>query len=105
MHIPYCPIGFAHGFYVLPDVTDVISQQSNYYSDKTERGIAYNDPDVAIAWPLPVGAPAHSERAGSAVNVGDRRWSATIFSAPCSWARGTIRWTKLPPLEALPCRP
>ena len=43
----YCPVGFAHGFCVLSDVADVMYKQSNYYADATERGIAYNDPDVA----------------------------------------------------------
>jgi dTDP-4-dehydrorhamnose 3,5-epimerase len=52
MHILYCPVGFAHGFCVLSEVADVMYKQSNYYADETERGIAYNDPDVAIAWPL-----------------------------------------------------
>ena len=50
----YCPIGFAHGFCVLSDVADVMYKQSNYYADETERGIAYNDPEVGIEWPLPV---------------------------------------------------
>jgi dTDP-4-dehydrorhamnose 3,5-epimerase len=53
MHTFYCPIGFAHGFCVISDVADVLYKQSNYYADETERGIAYNDPDVAIDWPLP----------------------------------------------------
>jgi dTDP-4-dehydrorhamnose 3,5-epimerase len=53
MHTFFCPIGFAHGFCVLSDVADVIYKQSNYYSDETERGIAYDDPDIGIAWPLP----------------------------------------------------
>jgi dTDP-4-dehydrorhamnose 3,5-epimerase len=52
MHLLYCPVGFAHGFCVLSDIADVFYKQSNYYADETERGIAYNDPDVAIAWPL-----------------------------------------------------
>jgi dTDP-4-dehydrorhamnose 3,5-epimerase len=54
MRIAYCPIGFAHGFCVLSDVADVMYKQSNYYADGTERGIAYNDPEVGIRWPLPV---------------------------------------------------
>ena len=62
MHSVYCPIGFAHGFCVLSDVADVMYKQSNYYADATERGIAYNDPDVAIEWPLPVEELIPSQR-------------------------------------------
>ena len=46
MRVVYCPVGFAHGFCVLSEVADVMYKQSNYYADETERGIAYNDPDV-----------------------------------------------------------
>jgi dTDP-4-dehydrorhamnose 3,5-epimerase len=53
MHVLYCPIGFAHGFCVVSDVADVMYKQSNYYSGEVERGFAYDDPDVAIEWPLP----------------------------------------------------
>jgi len=62
MHVLYCPVGFAHGFCVLSGVADVIYKQSNYYDDATERGIAYNDPDVGIAWPLPIQELTPSER-------------------------------------------
>ncbi|HLY50099.1 MAG TPA: dTDP-4-dehydrorhamnose 3,5-epimerase [Solirubrobacteraceae bacterium] len=51
MRILYCPIGFAHGFCVVSDEADVIYKQSNYYAAETERGIKYDDPDVAIRWP------------------------------------------------------
>jgi len=66
MHTLYCPIGFAHGFCVLSDVADVIYKQSNYYADETERGIAYNDPEVAIEWPLPTEQLIPSQRDASA---------------------------------------
>jgi dTDP-4-dehydrorhamnose 3,5-epimerase len=66
MHILYCPIGFAHGFCVLSEVADVMYKQSNYYADETERGIAYNDPDVGIAWPLPTNELIPSQRDASA---------------------------------------
>jgi dTDP-4-dehydrorhamnose 3,5-epimerase len=47
----YVPPGFAHGFCVLSDTADVMYKQAPYYEDRLERGIAYNDPDVAVAWP------------------------------------------------------
>ena len=47
MRMVYCPIGFAHGFCVTSETADVMYKQSNYYADATERGIAYNDPEVA----------------------------------------------------------
>jgi dTDP-4-dehydrorhamnose 3,5-epimerase len=71
MHILYCPIGFAHGFCVLSDVADVMYKQSNYYADVTERGIAYNDPEVAIKWPLPTADLIPSERDSSAPRLSE----------------------------------
>jgi dTDP-4-dehydrorhamnose 3,5-epimerase len=52
MRVLYVPVGFAHGFCVLSDVADVNYKQSAYYDPAIERGIAWNDPDVAIDWPL-----------------------------------------------------
>jgi dTDP-4-dehydrorhamnose 3,5-epimerase len=46
------PVGFAHGFCVISEVADVIYKQTGYYEPDLERGIAYNDPDVGIQWPL-----------------------------------------------------
>jgi len=51
LHQLYCPIGFAHGFVVLSDIADVMYKCSSYYDESIERGIAWNDPDVGIAWP------------------------------------------------------
>jgi dTDP-4-dehydrorhamnose 3,5-epimerase len=47
----YCPIGFAHGFCVTSEVADVMYKISGYYDDSTERGIAFDDPEVGIRWP------------------------------------------------------
>lgn len=49
----YVPIGFAHGFCVLSELADVIYKQSAYYDPEIERGIAFDDPEIGIRWPLP----------------------------------------------------
>lgn len=71
MHVLYCPIGFAHGFCVLSDVADVMYKQSNYYADETERGIAYNDLEIGIAWPLPTEELLPSERDATAPRLSE----------------------------------
>lgn len=48
----YVPVGYAHGFCVVSDVADVLYKVSSYYAPELERGIAWNDPDLAIPWPV-----------------------------------------------------
>lgn len=47
----YIPKGFAHGFLTLEDNTDVLYQITDTYDAQAATGFAWNDPDVAIAWP------------------------------------------------------
>ena len=47
----YVPVGFAHGYLVLSDTADVVYKCSAYYDAAKERGIAWDDPEVGIAWP------------------------------------------------------
>jgi dTDP-4-dehydrorhamnose 3,5-epimerase len=71
LHMLYCPVGFAHGFCVLSDEADVIYKQSNYYADETERGIAYDDPDVGVVWPLASGELVPSDRDAAAPRLSE----------------------------------
>ena len=48
----FVPVGFAHGFCVLSDEADVAYKLSSLYDPATEAGIAWDDPDVAVDWPL-----------------------------------------------------
>ncbi|HEY7151086.1 MAG TPA: dTDP-4-dehydrorhamnose 3,5-epimerase [Solirubrobacterales bacterium] len=56
----FVPVGFAHGFCVLSDVADVAYKLSSPYDPATEAGIAWDDPDIAVEWPIT--DPALSER-------------------------------------------
>jgi len=50
----YIPQMFAHGFQALEEGTEVFYQMSEFYAPKLARGIRYDDPKLAIKWPLPV---------------------------------------------------
>jgi dTDP-4-dehydrorhamnose 3,5-epimerase len=50
-HQLWIPVGFGHGFLVLSEEADVVYKCTTYYDPATEAGIAWDDPDVGIAWP------------------------------------------------------
>jgi dTDP-4-dehydrorhamnose 3,5-epimerase len=48
----WIPEGFGHAFLVLSDVAGFAYKVTDYYSPEGERTIVWNDPDLAIAWPI-----------------------------------------------------
>jgi len=48
----WIPIGFAHGFCVLSEMAEVQYKCTNPYEVSTEAGIAWDDPEVKVGWPL-----------------------------------------------------
>lgn len=48
----YIPPGFAHGFCVLSEMADFYYKCTDYYAPNCDHGIAWNDPDINIPWPI-----------------------------------------------------
>jgi dTDP-4-dehydrorhamnose 3,5-epimerase len=48
----WVPEGFAHGFVVLSDTAEFLYKTTDYYAPEHERSIAWNDPAIAIQWPI-----------------------------------------------------
>ena len=48
----WLPEGFAHGFLVLSETAEFLYKTTDYYAPEFERSIAWNDPAVAIQWPI-----------------------------------------------------
>lgn len=51
----WIPVGFGHGFVVLTEVAGFAYKVTDYYSPGGERTILWNDPELAIAWPVDEG--------------------------------------------------
>jgi dTDP-4-dehydrorhamnose 3,5-epimerase len=61
-HQVWVPPGFAHGYCTVEPDTEVLYKVTDFYSPADERGIAWDDPALAIAWPVDAGAAIMSER-------------------------------------------
>lgn len=62
----FIPRGFAHGYCTLEDATEVAYKADDYYAPDCERGLIWNDPTIAIEWPVTGDEAIVSER--------DRKW-------------------------------
>lgn len=59
----WIPPGFSHGFYVLSESADLLYKCTEYYSPEDDRALRWDDPELAIEWPLLKGrAPLLSAR-------------------------------------------
>ena len=57
----WIPPGFAHGFLVLSEYAEFLYKTTDYYAPECERGIRWDDPELAIPWPL-TGEPVISAK-------------------------------------------
>jgi dTDP-4-dehydrorhamnose 3,5-epimerase len=59
----WIPPGFAHGFYVLSPEAEFIYKCTDYYAPEHERSLLWNDPSVAVQWPvIPGSSPLLSQK-------------------------------------------
>lgn len=62
----YVPVGFLHGFQALSEMADVCYRIDREHDPTDDLGVRYDDPELGIAWPLPVSAiSARDAAAGS----------------------------------------
>ena len=76
------PRGFAHGFLVLSDVAEFCYKCDDFYHPNDEGGMAWNDPEIGIAWPMVEG-----EYKGSASADG-----YTVDGAPLNLSEKDQKW-------------
>ncbi|NAW60746.1 dTDP-4-dehydrorhamnose 3,5-epimerase [Vibrio sp. V31_P5A7T61] len=67
----WIPAGFAHGFYVTSPEAEFVYKCTDYYNPSAERAIIWNDPELAITWPLLGGEPLLSEKDKMAQRLAD----------------------------------
>lgn len=58
----FVPVGFAHGFITLAQECEVMYKVTNFYAPDFDSGIAWDDPDLAIDWPINEFAPVISDK-------------------------------------------
>jgi dTDP-4-dehydrorhamnose 3,5-epimerase len=61
-HQLFVPVGFAHGFCTLEDDTEVSYKVSEFYSPKHDAGIRWDDPTIAVSWPVGSGDVVVSDK-------------------------------------------
>ena len=60
----FIPVGFAHGFVSLSDISEVQYKCSGYYTPSAERTIRWDDPDLGVEWGVSQPLVSAKDRAG-----------------------------------------
>lgn len=66
----WVPAGCAHGFFVLSESADLLYKTTDFYLPEAEHSLAWDDPSVAIPWPIPPGtSPTLSAKDSKALSL------------------------------------
>jgi dTDP-4-dehydrorhamnose 3,5-epimerase len=79
----WVPVGFGHGFLTLSDTAEVLYKASGFWSKSCERSLLWNDPDLAIAWPLNRlngSAPLLAEKDAAAPGFAEASAAGEVFA-------------------------
>jgi len=79
----WVPVGFGHGFLTLSDTAEVLYKASGFWSKSCERSLLWNDPDLAIAWPLDRlngSAPLLAEKDAAAPGFAEASAAGEVFA-------------------------
>ncbi len=68
----WVPEGFAHGFLVLSDIAEFLYKTTDYYAPEHEHCIIWNDPNIAIRWPINKQTPTLSNKDLRGLNLTPR---------------------------------
>ena len=67
----WVPADFAHGFIVVSETAEVLYKTTDYYVPEYERSIRWDDPDLAIDWPVDAMSPRLSAKDADALSLAD----------------------------------
>jgi dTDP-4-dehydrorhamnose 3,5-epimerase len=79
----WVPVGFAHGFLTLSDSAEVMYKASGFWSKSTERSLHWDDPSIAIDWPLELlngGEPLLADKDASAPTLDAATAAGDLFA-------------------------
>jgi dTDP-4-dehydrorhamnose 3,5-epimerase len=74
----WVPPDFAHGFIVVSETAEVLYKATDYYAPENERSIRWDDPDLAIDWPVDAVSPKLSAKDMAAVSLADAELPALM---------------------------
>ena len=102
----FIPDGFGHGFCVLSDEADVALPLSDYYDPELETGIAWDDPEIGIEWPISRPDPVRARPRRPAPGRARRRLGALARQVALGLRaiRRTARRAGSAPRRTRPCR-
>ncbi len=83
----YVPERFAHGYQVLRDDTETSYQVGEFYTPGCEGGLHFNDPRLALRWPLPVSVISDKDQAWKQLDEQEEEFKRRMSARPVEIAK------------------